>query len=294
MKEEMPTAKTEMAYEKLQKMIGLTEPKEIAENIIAFRNFEMEAKRRRHWVERGNYNLVLSGNPGSGKTEFARVFSDILFEIGVTSKRGCVEVGRDGLVGKYVGHSEDKCLSVIKEAYGKVLFIDEAYSLDDGDRDPGSFGNKVIEILIREMENHQKDLIVIVAGYKDRMETFLSSNPGLRSRFGYFIDFPDYSTEELIKISHFIAKEKGFSLEKKAEKKLMKIFDEHIHRPDFGNGRFARKVIEQAILKHAKNFLYHDNVLDLSDDMLFTLTSADVEMPKILEDDKRVIGFRNY
>jgi SpoVK/Ycf46/Vps4 family AAA+-type ATPase len=283
--------KKQSAYKSLQNMVGLRDGKGIVDDIIAFRNMELLAHDRGHMLERGNYNMVLSGSPGTAKTAYARLIADIFYEIGITSKPGCVEVSRAELVGKYVGHTEEKTTEVIQSAYGKVLFIDEAYALADGD-EAGSYGNEAITILIREMENNRDNLVVIVAGYKDRMESFLASNPGLRSRFGYFVDFPDYNVEELIKITHIMAKDKGFIIDNDAEKELEKIYAAQMREPDFGNGRFCRNVIEHAIHKHAKNILLLGNTNEVSDDILFSLSAADIVMPKGFEKaERRIVGF---
>lgn len=285
--------KKESAYKVLQNMVGLREGKDIVDDIIAFRHMEMLARDRGHVLERGNYHMVLAGSPGTAKTAYARLIADIFYEIGITSKPGCVEVSRADLVGKYVGHTEEKTTDVIKSAYGKVLFIDEAYALADGD-EAGAYGNEAITVLIREMENNRNDLVVIVAGYKDRMEAFLASNPGLRSRFGYFVDFPDYNVNELIQITHLLATDKGFIIDNTADKKLEKIYSAQMHEPDFGNGRFCRNVVDLAIHKHAKKILLLGDTNEVSNDYLFSLSASDIVMPKSLEKaEKRVIGFQS-
>lgn len=279
------------AYEELQNMVGLREGKEIVDDIIAFRHMEILARDRGHILERGNYHMVLTGNPGTAKTAYARLISEIFYEIGITSKPGCVEVGRVDLIGKYVGQTEEKTINIIKSACGKVLFIDEAYALADGE-DAGSYGNEAITVLLREMENTRNDLVVIVAGYRNRMEDFLASNPGLRSRFGYYVNFPDYSIDELIQITHLLAKDKGFVINAAADKELEKIYNSQMRKPDFGNGRFCRNVVELAIRKHAKTILFLEKNSEVSDDFLFSLSASDMVIPKNFEkDERRTIGF---
>lgn len=280
------------AYRALQDMVGLRDGKDIVDDIIAFRNMEMLARDRGHILERGNYHMVLTGNPGTAKTAYARLIADIFYEAGITSKPGCVEVSRADLIGRYVGHTEEKTTDVIKSAYGKVLFIDEAYALADGDEE-GSYGNEAITILIREMENNRNNLVVIVAGYRDRMESFLASNPGLRSRFGYIVNFPDYNLEELIQITHLLAFDKGFTMDNSADIELEKIYSVQMHNPDFGNGRFCRNIVDLAIHKHAKNILLLGNTKEVSDDYLFSLSACDIVTPKGLHKaENRVIGFQ--
>lgn len=167
-------------------------------------------------VDRPAMHMVFTGNPGTAKTTVARLFARIMRENGLLSRGHLVEVGRGDLVGKYVGWTAQTVQKKFEQAEGGVLFIDEAYALVD-DRS-GSYGDEAINTIVQEMENHRDDMVVIFAGYPDRMEEFLQKNPGLRSRIAYHVPFADYSVEELCSIAALTARKKGLHLDDRHRK----------------------------------------------------------------------------
>ena len=197
------------------------------------------------------------GNPGTGKTTVARILSKIYRGLGVLQTNNFVEVDRGGLVCGYVGQTAIKTQEVIDEAMGGILFIDEAYSLYRGKDD--AFGLEAIDTLVKAMEDNREDLIVILAGYKKEMAGFLEANSGLKSRFPNLINFDDYTGLELRKIAQIQAKSKGYVIAEGAEEELTDYFDEvqSINAAEAGNGRLARNVIEDAILRQSRRLVHH-------------------------------------
>jgi SpoVK/Ycf46/Vps4 family AAA+-type ATPase len=221
-------------------------------------------------------HMIFTGNPGTAKTTVARLFARIMRENGLLSKGHLVEVGRGDLVGKYVGWTAPTVQAKFKAAKGGVLFIDEAYSLVD-DRD-GSYGDEAINTIVQEMENHREDVVVIFAGYPDKMESFLQKNPGLRSRIAFHVPFADYSTEELCEIARHIGRAKGMNIDDGAIGKLKILFDTARLQGDFGNGRYVRNVFEQAKMNQASRLMERD--LDtISDREISTITEEDIVIP---------------
>jgi probable Rubsico expression protein CbbX len=196
-------------------------------------------------------HMSFTGNPGTGKTEIAIRMADILYKLGYIQKGHLISVTRDDLVGQYIGHTAPKTKAVLKRAIGGVLFIDEAYYLykANNERD---YGSEAIEILLQVMENQRENLVVIFAGYKDRMDEFYKSNPGLSSRVSNHIDFPDYSTKELFKISKLFLEEQQYRLTSEAESVFITCIDRCINMPSFANVRTVINIIDQARLRQAK------------------------------------------
>lgn len=221
-------------------------------------------------------HMIFTGNPGTGKTTIARIVSRMMKVCGILKQGQLVEVTRADLVGKYVGHTAPLTNNVINSALGGVLFIDEAYSLYRGKDD--SFGLEAIDTLVKGMEDHRDDLIVILAGYSKEMEAFLTANSGLKSRFANIIHFDDYTKEEMVLIAKSIAKSKGYYLNKELIKPLTDYFTkiQNKHDPNSGNGRLVRNKIEEAILKQSKRLLDNQND-DISELRLvdFDLEDAD-------------------
>ena len=224
-------------------------------------------------------HMVFTGNPGTAKTSTARLFARIMKENNLLSKGRLIEVGRGDLVGKYVGWTAPIIQKKFKEAEGSVLFIDEAYSLVDG-RD-GSFGDEAINTIVQEMENHRSDVVVIFAGYPDEMERFLQKNPGLRSRIAFHVPFADYSVDELCDIASLIAQKSGLRLEEQAQEKLETVFAAARKESDFGNGRYARNIIEKAKMAQATRLLAKDYACVGREDIA-TLCAEDIELPQPL------------
>lgn len=220
------------------------------------------AKMKKDMLENGNadvsvaLNMGFVGNSGTAKTTVARIVAEIFHEIGLLPDSELIEVGRADLVAEYIGHTAKRVKEVFERAKGKVLFIDEAYSLVD-DRS-GSFRDEAINTIIQEMESNRDKTIVIFAGYPAEMESFFSRNPGLRSRVPYIVGFSDYSAEDMVKITELEAKRLGFLISTEAYEKVTAICSEAVLHPDWGNGRFCRNLIEKAILSYASRN-YGDN-----------------------------------
>jgi len=256
---ELEAVKAEM-----EQIVGL---KEIKAYILSLeKNYKVQEMRKAQGlpVSSVSMHMIFTGNPGTGKTTIARLVSKYLKAIGVLSGGQLVEVSRADLVGKYVGHTAPLTMQVIKSAIGGVLFIDEAYSLYRGKDD--SFGLEAIDTLVKGMEDNREDLIVILAGYTKEMETFLTANSGLQSRFPNIIEFPDYSGEELAQIAEINATSRGYRLSEDAKAALLDYFCviQAMDDRSSGNGRLARNVIESAILAQSRRVLEQsDAALDL-------------------------------
>ena len=268
-----PEPTLEELLAKLDKLVGLESVKtEIRTLVNVARVREMRRKEGLK-VPPAGYHMVFVGPPGTGKTTIARLLGAIFHALGLLSKGHLTEVDRAELVAGYVGQTAIKTDKVVQEALGGVLFIDEAYSLspDNSDQD---FGREAIETLLKLMEDHREDLVVIVAGYRDRMETFLESNPGLRSRFTRFIDFPDYTPEELTLIFTRMTEEDGYVLAEGALDAAMGILNREyeLRKENFGNGRLVRNLFERSLTSQANRLV--GGTPSRSD--LCTLTASDI------------------
>lgn len=250
--------------DRLQELIGLDNVKEQVKKITAFAKMKRDMKER----GQGNMNLALNmefiGNPGTAKTTVARILANIFHEIGLLPYGEVLEVGRADLVAGYVGQTADKVKSVFQKARGKVLFIDEAYSLVENRR--GDYGDEAITTIVQEMENHRDETIVIFAGYPDEMEEFFSINPGLRSRVPFQISFADYSAEELVQITKLEAEKHGFSIAEQAVGVVADLCREIVGQRVAGNGRFCRNLVEEAILNYADRVYGGDGDFEHAED----------------------------
>lgn len=238
-------------YEELKHMVGLEKIKQLVDDIIGNGKIRVLRKKAGMKVSGSSMHMIFTGNPGSAKTSVARLIASILKEEKIIESGAYVECGRADLVAKYVGWTAKTIKQKFAEARGGVLFIDEAYALVDGSN---SFGDEAINTIVQEMENHRDDVIVIFAGYPDKMEEFLKKNEGLRSRIAYHLSFPDYNAEELYEITRLFAKNSGYKLGKGVKEKCIAIYRDACHKADFGNGRFARNLFEQACM-HQSNRL---------------------------------------
>ena len=243
----------------MDNIIGL---QKIKEYIFSLEDhYKAQQRRKAEGLKTGgmSMHMIFSGNPGTGKTTIARLVSRYLKAIGVLSGGQLVEVTRADLVGKYVGHTAPLTQQVIESALGGVLFIDEAYSLHRSKDD--SFGLEAIDTLVKGMEDNRENLIVILAGYTDEMQVFLEANSGLKSRFPNFIEFPDYTGQELTDIALLTAKGKGYRLTQEAQDALLAYFTrvQAKHLRETGNGRLARNLIEGAILSHSRRIAKDPN-----------------------------------
>ena len=277
------------AYNELKQMIGLGEAKRVIDQALNYYKAQKLFADKGMKTDHPAMHMIFTGNPGTAKTTVARLFAKIMKENDLLSKGNLIEVGRGDLVGKYVGWTAPTIQKKFKEAQGSVLFIDEAYSLVD-DRN-GSFGDEAINTIVQEMENHRDDVVVIFAGYPDKMEGFLQKNPGLRSRIAYHVPFNDYDTESLCEMAKLIAKQKGLSFTEEAYEKLSGLFDTARSESDFGNGRYVRNVIEKAKMAQATRLLTMDFDSIGSKDIT-TIIAEDIELPKASTKSKaKQIGF---
>jgi len=227
-------------------------------------------------------HMCFTGNPGTGKTTVALRMAQILHRLGYVRKGHVVSVTRDDLVGQYIGHTAPKTKEVLKKAMGGVLFIDEAYYLyrPENERD---YGQEAIEILLQVMENHRDDLVVILAGYKDRMDTFFQSNPGMSSRISHHIDFPDYSEPELLQIAGKMVGQMNYRLDAHAEQAMDDYIRLRKQQPHFANARSIRNALDRARLRQA-NRLFQQAMqgrAEVSAQELSTLSADDIRASRV-------------
>nr|QCI07807.1 Rubisco expression protein [Pleonosporium borreri] len=219
-------------------------------------------------------HMSFTGSPGTGKTTVAMKMADILYKLGYIKKGHLLTVTRDDLVGQYIGHTAPKTKEVLKQAMGGVLFIDEAYYLykPDNDRD---YGSEAIEILLQVMENQRDDLVVIFAGYKEKMDRFYESNPGLSSRVTNHVDFPDYTSEELLQIAKLMVEEQQYTFASDADQILLEYAEKRMQQPHFANARSIRNAIDRARMRQA-NRIFSSGDKQLTKMDLVTIQSEDI------------------
>lgn len=223
-------------------------------------------------------HMSFTGNPGTGKTTVALKMAGLLHRLGYVRKGHLVSVTRDDLVGQYIGHTAPKTKEVLKKAMGGVLFIDEAYYLykPDNERD---YGQEAIEILLQVMENNRDDLVVIMAGYADRMDRFFSANPGFRSRIAHHIAFPDYAGEELARIAEAMLAAQGYGFDASARAAMAEYVALRRAQPHFANARSIRNALDRARLRQANRLLSADTPVDAL--ALSTITEADLRASRV-------------
>ena len=263
--------------EQLEDLVGLEEVKKDIKNLMNLVKVRKLRQANDLPVPPMSLHMVFLGNPGTGKTTVARLVSGLYAAIGVLSKGQLVEVDRSGLVAGYVGQTALKTQEVIKSALGGVLFIDEAYSLSSGGEN--DFGREAIETILKAMEDHRDDLIVIVAGYTGPMEKFISSNPGLESRFNKYFFFPDYNGEQLMAIFRKQCEKNSYKLTEETEKAAVEMFTQLYEErsENFGNGRDVRNCFEDMIVRQANRVAAMDAP---TKEDLMTVLPEDLQEPE--------------
>lgn len=273
--------------DKLDKeLIGLKPVKTRIREIAALLLVDRLRKQFALSSETPTLHMNFTGNPGTGKTTVALRMAEILHRLGYVRGGHLVSVTRDDLVGQYIGHTAPKTKEVIKKAMGGVLFIDEAYYLykPENERD---YGAESIEILLQTMENNRDDLVVVLAGYKDRMDKFFHSNPGLRSRVAHHVDFPDYSAEELLQIAKLMLAAQNYRFSLDAEKAFLQYITIRMTLEHFANARSVRNALDRARLRQA-NRLFATASKSLNKVDLMTLEAEDILASRVFLEGKLI------
>lgn len=263
-------------------LIGLAPVKQRIRDIAALLVIDKLRMNLGLQAENPSLHMSFTGNPGTGKTTVAMRMAEILHRLGYVRKGHLVAVTRDDLVGQYIGHTAPKTKEVLKKAMGGVLFIDEAYYLykPENERD---YGGEAIEILLQVMENQRDDLVVILAGYADRMDTFFKSNPGMSSRIAHHLDFPDYSQGELLLIADKMLTSQNYHFGSGAREVFDEYLGKRIQQPHFANARSVRNALDRARLRQASR-LFADRNRELSREDLTTLLPADIRQSRLFQD----------
>lgn len=265
---------TELLAQLDRELIGLAPVKQRIRDIAALLLVDKLRAERGFSAGAPSLHMCFSGNPGTGKTTVALRMAAILHRLGYVRKGHLVAVTRDDLVGQYIGHTAPKTKEVLKKAMGGVLFIDEAYYLyrPENERD---YGQEAIEILLQVMENNRDDLVVILAGYKDRMDKFFESNPGMSSRIAHHIDFPDYGVDELAQIADLMLETMQYRFDDDATRVFTDYLERRMAQPHFANARSVRNALDRARLRHASRLMQEP--ASVADDLsLTTITAPDL------------------
>lgn len=255
----------------LNQLVGLSEVKQIVDEIKAY--IEIGRQRAAHNLkcEQLVLHMIFSGNPGTGKTTVARLLGRLFRGMGVLARGHLVEVERADLVGEYIGHTAQKTREQLQKAMGGLLFVDEAYSLGrGGEKD---FGKEAIDVLVKAMEDYRNDFILILAGYRREMASFLKLNPGLSSRFPIQIAYPDYSVSELLEIAEMMAQQRHYSFSDASKKRLQRYLAERRTDLNFSNARLVRNLLEKSIRRQALRLSRQER---LSREELITIEDADL------------------
>jgi probable Rubsico expression protein CbbX len=265
-----------------EELVGLAPVKSRIREIAAL--LLIDKLRRNLGISSANPGLHMSftGSPGTGKTTVGLKMSDILYKLGYIKKGHLLTVTRDDLVGQYIGHTAPKTKEVLKKAMGGVLFIDEAYYLykPDNDRD---YGAEAIEILLQVMENQRDDLVVILAGYKEPMDKFYESNPGLSSRIANHIDFPDYTVDELVQIAKLMLQDQQYQLTSDAEVALRRYIEKRKEKPLFANARSVKNALDRARMRQA-NRIFESRGQVLTKKELVNIEADDILQSTVFND----------
>ncbi len=259
-------------------LIGLAPVKKRIREIAAFLVVSRARKQLGLDAATPSLHMSFTGNPGTGKTTVALRMAQILHRLGYVRKGHVVSVTRDDLVGQYIGHTAPKTKEVLKKAMGGVLFIDEAYYLyrPENERD---YGQEAIEILLQVMENQRDDLVVILAGYKDRMDTFFRSNPGMSSRIAHHIDFPDYTPDELLAIAQKMVAQMNYRFDEGAAAAMSEYIALRLKQPHFANARSIRNALDRARLRQANRLFAGHGTIDAS--ALMQIAEEDIRASRV-------------
>jgi probable Rubsico expression protein CbbX len=262
-------------------LVGLTPVKSRIRDIAALLVIDKLRMNRGLQAQAPSLHMSFTGNPGTGKTTVALRMAEILHRLGYVRRGHLVAVTRDDLVGQYIGHTAPKTKEVLKKAMGGVLFIDEAYYLyrPENERD---YGQEAIEILLQVMENQRDDLVVILAGYKERMDTFFRSNPGLSSRIAHHLDFPDYPAADLLRIADKLLDQQHYRFGPGAREAFEEYVSRRIQQPHFANARSVRNALDRARLRQASR-LFADKDRELTSDDLSTIAEGDIRASRVFQ-----------
>jgi len=280
---ELKSSNVQEVLDKLDReLIGLKPVKTRIREIAALLLVDRLRKKFALSSETPTLHMCFTGNPGTGKTTVASRMAEILHRLGYVREGHLVTVTRDDLVGQYIGHTAPKTKEVIKKAMGGVLFIDEAYYLykPENERD---YGAESIEILLQVMENNRDDLVVILAGYKDRMDKFFNSNPGMRSRIAHHVDFPDYSPDELLAIAKLMLAQQNYRFSAEGEKAFAEYIPLRMKMDHFANARSIRNALDRSRLRQA-NRLFATKGRKLSRNDLITIEAEDIMVSRVFEE----------
>jgi probable Rubsico expression protein CbbX len=260
-------------------LVGLVPVKTRIREIAALLLVERARRQLGLQAEPPSLHMCFTGNPGTGKTTVALRMAEILHRLGYARRDHVVSVTRDDLVGQYIGHTAPKTKEILKKAMGGVLFIDEAYYLyrPENERD---YGQEAIEILLQVMEDNRDDLVVILAGYKDRMDTFFKSNPGMASRIAHNIEFPDYGAEELMDIANLMMTKMQYRFDLQAEAAMREYIERRMRQPRFSNARSIRNALDRARLRQA-NRLFSERGKPLDKTALQTIAPEDIRTSRV-------------
>ena len=266
----------------LNALVGLEKVKNKVQDLIVYQKVQKMRREKKLHSTKNTLHLAFTGNPGTGKTTVARIVGRIYKQIGLLSKGHFLEVSRTDLIAGYQGQTALKVKKVIEQAKGGVLFIDEAYSITENDH-TDSYGRDCLTELTKALEDYREDLVVIVAGYTEPMNKFFESNPGLKSRFNTFIEFDDYSPNELDNILISMCKNNDYTLDNEAKEKIHLYFEQQISSKDenFANGRLVRNIYDDLVMNHARRVINITNpgIEELSAikaaDFMFTLDEAE-------------------
>ena len=260
-------------------LVGLVPVKTRIREIAALLLVESARRSIGLQAEPPSLHMCFTGNPGTGKTTVAQRMADILHQLGYIRRNHVVSVTRDDLVGQYIGHTAPKTKEILKKAMGGVLFIDEAYYLyrPENERD---YGQEAIEILLQVMEEKRDDLVVVLAGYKDRMDTFFRSNPGMASRIAHHIEFPDYSEEELMHIASLMMDKMNYRFSPDGESAMREYIGRRMTQPRFSNARSIRNALDRARLRQA-NRIFAQRAAPVSRATLQTIDAEDIRASRV-------------